>query len=191
MNTKGFTLIEMLVAVSIVAIAATGPLVAASRAYIVAQNARSQLVASYLSQEAIEFARTRRDNAYLAAYVGGDTSHAWDTFLSSVQSCAGAACTVDPAAASAPFTACGSGVLAACAPLKLATNGAVSVYTQSSAYPGAVVTPYTRTIRFYPVAPTGAAFTNATEVRATATTTWQSHGQTYTVAVSVNLTPWQ
>ena len=61
MSTRGFTLIESLVAVAIVAIAVSGPIYAASRAIITAQVVHDQLVASYLAQEGLEYVHRMRD----------------------------------------------------------------------------------------------------------------------------------
>ena len=80
----GFTLIEAMVAITIVTLAVTGPLFTASRAIVAAQMARQKLTASYLAQEGIEYARAMRDNEYLAAYQAGGTNistAAWTDFL--------------------------------------------------------------------------------------------------------------
>ena len=50
-KTAGFTLIEALVAVAILALAVAGPLYAANRALVAAGIARDRLTASYLAQE--------------------------------------------------------------------------------------------------------------------------------------------
>ena len=65
--SRGFTLIETMVAVTILTLAVAGPLMTASRAIVAAQSARDQLTASYLAQEGIEYVRAMRDNEYLAA----------------------------------------------------------------------------------------------------------------------------
>ena len=52
-----FTLVETLIAISIVTIAISGPMLSASRALIAANIARDQLTASYLAQEGIEYVR--------------------------------------------------------------------------------------------------------------------------------------
>lgn len=195
MKTNGFTLIEMMVAVSIIAIAVTGPLMAASRAYFSAQNAQEQVIASYLSQEAIEFARFKRDSVFLQEYgtKGGDTTDAWNNFLSEIHSdgCDTHACTYDTTTMQGFASCSGGGDGNACDSLSLAGSGVEKLYTQNTQLSGAVATPFTRAVRFYKVVPATGAFTNATEVRVTATTTWQSHGRTFTAAVSDTLTPWQ
>ena len=47
---KGFTIIEALIAVTIITFAVAGPLYTANRAIVAAQGARLQLVASNLAQ---------------------------------------------------------------------------------------------------------------------------------------------
>jgi len=60
-NTHGFTLIETLIAVTILTFAVSGPLYTAGRALVAAEIARDQLVASYLAQEGVESVRAMRD----------------------------------------------------------------------------------------------------------------------------------
>ena len=84
MNMKGFTLIEAMVAITIVTLSIAGPLYTASRAIVAAENARDQLIASYLAQEGIEYVRMMRDDEYLASYQTGGagiSSTAWNNFL--------------------------------------------------------------------------------------------------------------
>lgn len=57
----GFTLIEALVALSIIALAVIGPLSLAATSLSAAQVARDQLTAYYLAQEGIEIVRNVRD----------------------------------------------------------------------------------------------------------------------------------
>jgi type II secretory pathway pseudopilin PulG len=65
MNIKhltGFTLIETLVAISILMIAIAGPLTVANKAYTASINAREQSVAMYLAQESMEYINNMKDN---------------------------------------------------------------------------------------------------------------------------------
>ena len=62
MSKQGFTLIETLVAITILLISIGGPLTIATKGLSSALLARDQITAFYLAQEAIEFARNRRDS---------------------------------------------------------------------------------------------------------------------------------
>lgn len=66
---KGFTLIETLVAVLLLATAIAGPLTIASKSLIAALVAKNQIAAFFLAQDAIEFVRFARDTNRLQ---GGD-----------------------------------------------------------------------------------------------------------------------
>jgi len=57
----GFTLIETLAAVSILMIAVAGPLTLANNSLRSSMTAKSELVASYLAQDAVEYLKVMRD----------------------------------------------------------------------------------------------------------------------------------
>lgn len=82
---RGFTLVETMVAITIVTLAITAALFSANSSLVAANIARDQLTASYLAQEGIEKVRLQRDNQYLVAYGGANASAvAWANFLSSL-----------------------------------------------------------------------------------------------------------
>ncbi len=58
---KGFTIIETLVAVSILMLAITGPLAIVAQSLKSAYYSRDQVTAFYLGQEVIEYVRNKRD----------------------------------------------------------------------------------------------------------------------------------
>lgn len=60
-KNKGFTIVETMVAISILAIALTGPLSIVAQSLRSSYFARDQITAHYLAQEAIEYIRNRRD----------------------------------------------------------------------------------------------------------------------------------
>lgn len=66
MNTtrsqSGFTIVETLVAITVLMIAIAGPLSIASKGLTAALAARDQLIASYLAQESMELVKNIRDN---------------------------------------------------------------------------------------------------------------------------------
>lgn len=190
-SSTGFTLIETMVAVSILTLAVAGPLFTASRAVLAATNARDQLTASYLAQEGIEYVRSMRDNEFLVYYLARGSAistAAWTNFISgsdsaSITGCRASTCTLDPGR----IMGIGSGLSletcsgASCHPLYLA-NG---IYTQQSNIPGSVVTPFTRTIQLIDVPG------STTDERVVSTVSWTFHGTPYTVTVYDHLTPWQ
>ncbi|MBI5134274.1 MAG: prepilin-type N-terminal cleavage/methylation domain-containing protein [Candidatus Taylorbacteria bacterium] len=59
---RGFTLIEAMVAISILSLAITGPLIIAQKGVGSAIYARDQITAFYLAQEAVEYVRNIRDS---------------------------------------------------------------------------------------------------------------------------------
>ena len=192
MTMKGFTLIETLIAITILTLAVAGPLTTASQALTAAQVSKGQLTASYLAQEGIEYVRFMRDDEYLKFYpsgVGAGTA-AWNEFLNgsapaSITSCRAGTCMLDPAAPSMCTGAAGNGCSlipcsgGTCTPLYLANN----IYTEQSGISGAVVTPFKRTIQAFTV--------SATDERIVSTVSWTFHNLPYSVIITDHLTPWE
>ncbi|MFZ2501014.1 MAG: prepilin-type N-terminal cleavage/methylation domain-containing protein [Minisyncoccia bacterium] len=175
----GFTLIEAMVAVTILALSVSGPLFMASRALVAAETARDQFTASYLAQEGVEYVRALRDDEYLKVYTG-NTVLAWGNFMSSVIQCrtspdTTAACDFDPAIPSlAPCTR----INGQCTSPLYLSNG---IYT-----PGittGVKTSFTRTIKLVDI--------NANDEKIVSTVSWSFHEIPYSVTVIDHLTPWQ
>ncbi len=193
---KGFTLIESMVAITILTLAMTGPLFTASRAIIAAETSRDQLTAAYLAQEGIEYVRAMRDNEYLLAYhTGGQniSGDAWSAFLnnpstdlSSVNNCnatvnALQACTLDPVSG-VSTQSCSTGVEGSCMPLRLIKDDSGrSLYRQQSS--GGTPTPFTRTIQVLEI--------TASETKVLSKVSWNYHGTPYSITVSDHLTAWQ
>lgn len=76
--TKGYSLVEVLVAVAILMIAIVGPITIAAKSLQSAQYARQQNTAFFLAQEGITIANTLRNDAGLFAYVNpGADPWAW------------------------------------------------------------------------------------------------------------------
>lgn len=185
-TNRGFTLVETLVAVSIITISVAGPLYTANRAIVAAENARNQLTASHLAQEGIEYVHLMRDNGYLSAYQANPataSSVAWADFISggsaaSITQCRVSACTLDPARPmgyGSGFSLIGcSGP--SCDPLYLSNT----IYTVQQI---GVKTPFTRTVQAFDV--------SANDERIVSTVSWSYHNIPYSVTVSNHLTPWQ
>ncbi|MFH1178263.1 MAG: prepilin-type N-terminal cleavage/methylation domain-containing protein [bacterium] len=194
-SSRAFTLIEALVAVTILTVAIAGPLFSAGRAIIAAGVARDQLTASYLAQEGIEYIRMLRDNNYLSAYQGNSStasSVGWTSFLASVNQCNATAnptvsCTLDPVNNALPLT-----VFSGNAPLHLTNcvNGPSglsctppSIYTQQN-ISGSIQTSFTRTLQIIDTLSTN-------DKKIVSKVSWSFHGIPYSVTITDHLTPWQ
>lgn len=178
---KGFSLVETMVAITILALALVGPFIAVRNALQGSYVARDQLVASMLAQEAMEYLRNVRDNNYLS---GRD----WlDGFSSPVRDgCYGVSpsqvCVVDPTRGD--FHGDSSGMLeadsiATAAPLRLSS---ANLYNQQAVSATNNATKFTRTVVLQSL--------SATEVRVTVTVSWISAGQPYTAVVTDVLRDW-
>lgn len=70
---RGFTILETLVAISLLVLALTAPLAIVAQALRSSYYARDQVTAYFLAQEAIEFLRNKRDNAGLQSSAASET----------------------------------------------------------------------------------------------------------------------
>jgi type II secretory pathway pseudopilin PulG len=73
---KGFTLLEALVAVSILMVAVVAPMTVAQKGLSSANYSKSQMIASYLAQDAIEYIKNVRDQ--VAIRNNFDWTKLWD-----------------------------------------------------------------------------------------------------------------
>lgn len=180
-QNKGFSLIETLVAITLLAIALVGPFIAVRNALLGSYAARDQLIGSMLAQEGMEYLRSIRDNNYLAG-------RSWlDGFNASVRDgCYGAnpsgVCTLDPTRGD--FHADASGMLehaniGAAPVLRLSST---NLYNQQAITSTNVATPFKRTVVITTI--------SATEVRVTITVSWSRSGQNYTTTVTDVLRDW-
>ncbi len=200
---SGFTLIETLVAVSIIMIAITGPYMSAERTITVASILRNKMTAVFLAQEGVEYVRVLRDKVYLEeCYQGSSCSSWWGDFSSDpfnntkydIQQCSANGCSFDMSpskstysiAGDTPFSSSNNKELFVCSAGttcgKLYLNKTTGQYT-TTAGGGAVSTTFVRTI-------SAKLFTGSNDMEVTSTVTWKYHGNTYSTKVSGHLTSW-
>ena len=166
---KGFTLIETLVAVSLLTVAVVAPMTLTARSLSAAYYARDQITAFHLAQEAVETVRNVRDGNILQNALGASVD-----LLTGIPSITGQPFTVDTRNGS--MTQCP----VTCPPLK--TDGELYGYQNGSPW---VATRFTRTVRAEPVSG------NNDEVRVSVTVSWRSGSfQTRTFTISENLYRW-
>ncbi|KND47032.1 MAG: putative Type IV pilus pilin [Parcubacteria bacterium C7867-004] len=186
MNTpKGFTLVETLVALSLITIAMIGPFQSVENALAASYVARDQIIATNLAQEGIEYVRSVRDANYLYKLNHTTTTRTWLYGLDGTDASGGAGggvncissdgCVVDPTQNT--IAACPAGV---CPPLRLST--VTYVYNQSSVTPTNPVTIFTRKVVLTSTA--------AHEKKITVTVNWITRGKPYSVTVSESIYNW-
>lgn len=81
----GFTLVETLVAITVLVMAVAAPLTLGSQGLTASRIARDQIVATYLAQEAIEYIRVNRDTNILSG----------QSWLSGFTDCLAGTCRID------------------------------------------------------------------------------------------------
>lgn len=177
---RGFTLVEVLVSISILVVAITAPLVFVSASVSYGRTAKYETTATYLAQEAIEALRNERDRATLNG--GG-----WGGFLSALgspsASCFSASgCLVDVAAqlespAAAPLISACSG---ACSILY--KNSITNLYSYRSSPPWAPTT-FTRTVKVVSI--------DANELKITSIVSWATTTGTSQTTLTEFLRNWQ
>ncbi|HXK40185.1 MAG TPA: prepilin-type N-terminal cleavage/methylation domain-containing protein [Candidatus Paceibacterota bacterium] len=82
---RGFTLVETLVAITVLVLGVTAPLTLGSQGLTASRVARDQVVATYLIQEAIEYIRNTRDTNALSG----------TSWLSGLSECTTGGCRID------------------------------------------------------------------------------------------------
>jgi prepilin-type N-terminal cleavage/methylation domain-containing protein len=158
---RGFTLIETMVAISLLTIAIVAPMTLTAQSLASAYYARDQITAFYLAQEAIEAVRSIRDGQILQIAESSNASpiNIFGPIPLNSQPFTIDAREADPSQA---ITVCSGGV---CPPLQ--TDGTLYGYD-----PSWTATNFTRTVTAHFVKnPDGSDDQN--EVRLTVTITWQ------------------
>jgi len=174
---RGFTLVETMVAVSIVTISIVGPLYSLQKGVIASYTARDRLIASALAQEGLEYAHSIRDANYLYNISNPSSLRSWFYGMNGAGGTAnctgGVSCIVD--ATQSTVSVC-SGT---CPVMKLSTTG---LYNQSVISSSNIATRFTRTVRLTSL--------NAREMKVTVLVTWVTGGSSYSVEIAEIMQDW-
>jgi Tfp pilus assembly protein PilV len=169
-RVRGFTLIEALVAISIMLLSIGGPMAIAQSGIQNTVYARDQIVAFYIAQEGVELVRSIRDDNALEGA-------SWLTGISTISSCtdiSGDGCGID--VDNMNFIDCAGNGGAACniyyREEGLSTGSVRGIYGHNSSGQPTI---YSRSIKVVTVTPN--------EVSIDATVEWLSRGVTKTITV--------
>ena len=184
-------MVETLIAISVLAVAITGPLVIAQKGLQAALISKDQITAFYLAQDALEYIRYARDTNCLVAgggsggcpvaqWLQGNGSASQDVNLTPCVSTAGtAACTIDVIALTQP-AACAGGV---CSAINYDSANNYFTYASGSA------SIFTRTITIQNNPSCGAPC-NPNEAAVVVTVTWRDP-LLHSITVRENIDDWQ
>lgn len=177
MPRRGFTLVETMVAVAVVAISIVGPLYTVQKAVVTSYVSRDRLIASSLAQEGVEYIQAIRDNNFLYNFANPSSPRSWlyglDGAGGSVNCFTSSGCRLDPTQNT--VTACSG----ACSPLNVSSAG---IYNHLAISGSNIATRFTRTVKFTTI--------STNEVRVTVTVSWITSLVPYTVTVTENLQNW-
>jgi prepilin-type N-terminal cleavage/methylation domain-containing protein len=189
-KNRGFTLVETLIAISVLALAIVGPLTIAQEGLQAALISKDQITAFYLAQDAIEYIRYARDTNCLQAGSGssGCPAGQWlagngnpQTTIDLTKCLSPNTCTVDVIALTPPAL-CAGGV---CSAINYDSSRNYFTYASGSA------SIFTRTISITsPVCGSSGSPCNPNEAAITVTVAW-SDPVSHSITVRENLTDWQ
>ncbi len=175
-SQSGFSLVETLVAITILLIVITGPLAISSSSAKSSSFSSEQVTAFFLAQEGVELVEKARDDL-LVPYFAGSNPDPWDDFTRTVVGGIYRNCytTINPSGCDFTINTDQTGTLAvtncaasasACVMYVDKTNGNLrSRYTHVTAG-STISTPFTRTITIQPI--------SADEVKVVSRVTWRT-----------------
>jgi len=190
---SGFTIVEVLIALTIFSIAIAGVITAAVQGGLDVNKAKNRVVAGYLADEGLELVRGLRDTM-VVQNAGFGAAHDWAGFLTAIDLCTHASggtqqsCDIDAenTAGSTPFplpaNIIGCVPLGSACPLYYDTHG---YYTHVSV--GAASTSFSRGIHVTEIAGSG---TSTDEVHVVSTVSWYEGITQQSVSVSEDLFNW-
>jgi Tfp pilus assembly protein PilV len=180
-HTSGFTIVETLVAITVLMIAIAGPLVVASKGLFGALASKDQMIAAYLAQESMETIKNIRDNNEYA--INGGSSIAWDAFTSGAfdSTCSSVSATCDASAVDSPS------IKNSCPMSPAVPVSGCQIYLGSNGYGhnsgDGMPTLFSR--YFYTTPPT---INNGNELTVTVVVNWNEGTTPYSVSLSSELT---
>ena len=175
-----FTLVETLVAVSVLLLVVVGPLTITTRTTKSATFASEQVIAHFLAQEGLELAQKGRDEFLLAHYQAPTTvANPWTRFTQSGWSWDTCSVSINPGGCGLSLAATGQvanpidcdAATNNCA-IRRSTQPATDRVLYRHGTTNSVATPYTRVVQFFDVG-TGAGARDP-QIRVVSTVTWRS-----------------
>ena len=194
---KGFTLVEVLMALSIFSLALTGVITVAAQGGLNIRRAQFRLTANYLMSEGVEMMRSLRDNQVLYhTSLSSDiaASHAgWNDFRDAVvsQCTASVPCDIDAEDIAGAGTSSGAPTFPWFSNITPCNSGYCPLYYDNSSTYSAgyynnlgygVKTPYSRSVVVTSVSPD--------EVQVTVTVRWVEGSSTQSISTSEDLFNW-
>ena len=172
-NTAGFTLLETLIAIGLLAVSITGPIVLATQGLSSAFFAKDQVTAFYLAQEGVEYVRSIRDENILQ-----QRSWLYDLDGSGTKD----ACVdqTEPCIIDLPNYTHSSCPAGGCD--KLRFNEVSNLYNQTAIGGSNIESPYTREVTITTV--------NSDEVSIFVTVSWTTGSKTHSFTIRENMFNW-
>ena len=187
MTPKGFTIVETLVAITILLIALIAPFRAAETSLTSSYTARDELIANSLAQEGLEYVHQIRGSNYLLTRSG--TLTPWLSGLTggAFPDCQSPKlCTVDMSpTAVTKIAQCYDGVTNTCGSKPLYVNG-IQIYSQAVS---GTASKFYRTLTVCYIGG-GSCTTTTNEAKVTVTVTWSTNKVSHTTSVNDYVTNW-
>ncbi|MDR3547761.1 MAG: prepilin-type N-terminal cleavage/methylation domain-containing protein [Candidatus Pacebacteria bacterium] len=181
---KGFTLIETLVAISILAITMVAPFYAVEQSITAADASRDELIGSFLAQEGVEYVRGIRDDNYLYLRANPTSMRSWlygvdgttSNGVPSPNCFSPYVCTVDPTTSSSnQVQSYGSN-----ATLPVLYLNTSYLYNQQNS---GTATAFTRSVKLTTI--------SSTEVKVVVTVSWTTRNIPYVTTITEYFDNWQ
>jgi type II secretory pathway pseudopilin PulG len=172
---NGFTVVEALVAISILLLAITSAFTVAQSSLQSTNYAKNKITAYYLAQEGLEYIRHLRDNNGLRMLNDRSGEVSW--LYGFIGPCSDGSCYVDTTGEMEGVEVCPN---SGCPKLLLNTETGQFQYIPKSS---TVESPFRRTITVIPI--------NNSEVTVVVLVDWSQNGVSKTLTVSENLYNWQ